>query len=143
MFEGILVNALILLGSLLVLDKASHLTITNSVKVADITGFGKTTIGFLLVAFSTSLPELSVAIFSAIGGDAVGVAVGNALGSNIVNVGLILGLCIILATLRKPETIKLIPFMTKEEFGSLHFGLFVASLIPLTLLYIGFASRFI
>ena len=144
MFEGMLINALILLGSLLILGKASHLTITNSVKVADITGFGKTTIGFILVAFSTSLPELSVSIFSAIGGEAVGVAIGNVLGSNIVNVCLILGICIFLATMKSPkESVKLIPFMTKEEFGSLHFGLFVASIIPLALLYLGYASRYI
>jgi len=144
LFEGMLINALILLGSLLILGKASHLTITNSVKVADITGFGKTTIGFILVAFSTSLPELSVSIFSAIGGEAVGVAIGNVLGSNIVNVCLILGICIFLATMKSPkESVKLIPFMTKEEFGSLHFGLFVASIIPLALLYLGYASRYI
>lgn len=146
MFEGILVNALILVASLIVLNKASHLTITNSVKVADITGFGKTTIGFILVAFSTSLPELSVSIFSAVGGGAVGVAIGNALGSNIANVCLILGVCILMATFKNARTIKLVPVMTKEEFGSLHFGLFIASIIPLTLLYIGdigYASRFI
>jgi cation:H+ antiporter len=33
--------------------------------------------------------------------------------------------------------------MAKEEIGSLYFGLFVASIIPLTLLYIGYASQFI
>lgn len=143
MFEGLLINALILLASLLILDKASHLAIINSVKVADMTGFGKTTIGFILLAFSTSLPELSVAIFSAIGGGAIGVAVGNALGSNIVNVCLILGVCIVLVSLKKSKATGLVPFMTKEEIGSLHFGLFVASLVPLSLMYIGYASRFI
>jgi cation:H+ antiporter len=33
--------------------------------------------------------------------------------------------------------------MAKEEIGSLHFGLFIASIVPLALLYIGYASRFI
>jgi cation:H+ antiporter len=113
------------------------------VKVADMTGFGKTTIGFILLAFSTSLPELSVAIFSAIGGGAIGVAIGNALGSNIVNVCLILGVCVLLGTLRNSKATGLVPFMTKEEIGSLHFGLFVASIVPLSLMYIGYASRFI
>lgn len=143
LFEGLLINALILLGSLLVLDKASDWTITNSAKIADITGFGKTTVGFILVAFSTSLPELSVAIFSAIGGEAVGVAVGNVLGSNIVNVCLILGLCFLIVTLKNSNKVKLLPSIAKEEIGSLYFGLFVASIIPLTLLYIGYASRFV
>ncbi|MGB9756697.1 MAG: sodium:calcium antiporter, partial [Candidatus Bathyarchaeales archaeon] len=143
MFEGMLVNALILLASLLTLDKASDWTITNSVRVADITGFGKTTVGFILVAFATSLPELSVSIFAAIGQESIGVAIGNVLGSNIVNVCLILGLCFIMAALKNSNYTTLIPAMAKEDVGSLYFGLFVASIIPLTLLYIGYASRFI
>jgi cation:H+ antiporter len=85
---------------MLVLDKSSDLTIDNSVKVAEITGLGKTTIGFLLVASFTTLPELSVSIFSVADPEAIGVAIGNALGSNIVNVCLILGLCFLLVSLK-------------------------------------------
>ena len=145
MFEGLglLGNSLILLASLVVLDKASDWAITNSVKIADITGVGKTTIGFILVAFSTSLPELCVSIFAAIGGESIGVAIGNVLGSNIVNICLILGVCFLIAALKSSETVKLAPFMAKEEIGTLYFGLFVASVVPLVLLYIGFASRVI
>jgi len=138
-----LINALILLASLIVLNKASDLTITNSVKVADITGFGKTTVGFILVAFSTSLPELLVAIFSAISPENIGIAIGNVLGSNIVNICLILGICFLFVALRNSNNAKLLPSLAKEEIGSLYFGLFVASIVPLTLLYIGFASQFI
>jgi cation:H+ antiporter len=139
---GLLGNTLILLASLLALDKASDWTITNSIKVADVTGFGKTTVGFILVAFSTSLPELCVSIFAAIGQESIGVAIGNVLGSNIVNICLILGLCFLLVTLKSPKYVSVYPSMAKEEIGSLYFGLFVASIIPLALLYIGFASRF-
>ena len=78
---GLWGNVLVLFGALAVLAKASDVAINNSVKVADITGFGRTTIGFILVAFSTSLPELLVAVFAAIRQEAVGVAVGNVLGS--------------------------------------------------------------
>jgi len=140
---GLLGNALILIASLLVLDKASDLTITNSVKVAGITGFGKTTVGFILVAFSTSLPELLVAIFSAVNPGTIGVAIGNVLGSNIVNICLILGICFLLVVLKNSEKLTLLPSMAKEEIGSLYFGLFVASMVPLTLLYIGYGSQFI
>jgi cation:H+ antiporter len=145
LFEGLglLGNALILLASLVVLDKASDWAITNSVKIADITGFGKTTIGFILVAFSTSLPELCVSIFAAIGDESIGVAIGNVLGSNIVNICLILGVCFLIVALKSSETVKLVPAMAKEEVGTLYFGLFVASVVPLVLLYIGYASRVI
>jgi len=140
---GLLGNALILLASLVALGKASDVTITNSVKIADITGFGKTTVGFILVAFSTSLPELCVAIFAAIGQETIGVAIGNVLGSNIVNICLILGICFLIITLKNSDHVTLLPSMAKEEIGSLYFGLFIASIIPLTLLYIGYASQFI
>jgi len=143
LFEGLLVNALILLASLLVLDKASDLTISNSVKVAAITGFGKTTVGFILVAFATSLPELLVSIFSAIYPETIGIAIGNVLGSNIVNICLILGICFLLVALRSSNYACLLPSMAKEEMGNLYFGLFIASIIPLTLIYIGYASQFI
>jgi len=33
--------------------------------------------------------------------------------------------------------------MAKEELGNLYFGLFIASIVPLTLIYIGYASRFV
>jgi len=137
--EGPLINILILVVALVVLDKASDSTIDNAVKVADVTGSGKTTIGFILVAFCTSLPALSVSIFSALT-DRMGVAIGNVLGSNIVNICLILGICLVLVALRKLGGAKLLTSIAKEEIGSLYFGLFVGSAIPLALIYIGYAG---
>jgi len=143
MFEewGLLGNALILIASLAALSKSSDWTINNSVKVAEITGVGKTTVGFILVAFSTSLPELFVAVFAAIDQESIGVAIGNVIGSNIVNICLILGTCFLLVALKTRHAVFL-PTMAKEEIGSLYFGLFIASIVPLTLLYLGYASRF-
>lgn len=144
MFEwlGLLGNVVILVAALIALDRASGLTISNSVNLTGVTGFGKTTIGFILVAFSTSLPELFVAIFAVIQPDNVGVSIGNVLGSNIVNICLILGVCFVLMALKCPNRICFLPTMAKEEMGSLYFGLLVASIVPLTLLYIGYASQF-
>jgi len=121
----------------------SEFTIRNSVKISDITGFGKTTIGFVLVGFSTSLPELSVSVFAVANPESVGVSIGNVLGSNIVNIALILGVCILIIVLRRPRYPSFLLTLAKEEMGNLHFGLFIASIIPLALLYIGYASRFI
>ena len=112
MFEGwltdtwlIIANALLLLISLIILDKASHVTITNAIKVSSVTGFGKTTVGFFLVGFSTSLPELCVSVIAALSyGQTLGVAVGNVLGSNIVNACLIIGMAVILMELKTSRT---------------------------------------
>jgi len=140
---GLVPNIIILLAALAALGKASDLTITHSINVASVTGLGKTTVGFILVAFSTSLPELFVAIFAVLNAENVGVSIGNVLGSNIVNVCLILGVCFLLISLKYPEKSRVLPKMAKEELGSLYFGLFIASIVPLALIYIGYASQFV
>ena len=47
-------------------------------------------IGLTVVAFATSAPEILVSVFASVRGQP-GLAIGNAIGSNIVNVGLVLG----------------------------------------------------
>ncbi len=145
MFEelGMLGNALVLLVAILALVKSSDVVVTNAVKLSGATGFGKTTIGFLLVAFSTTLPELFVSVFSAVDPEKIGVALGNALGSNVTNIALILGICFFIVVMKKSGSAQLSSGTTKEEFKRLHFGLFVASIVPLALLYIGYASQII
>jgi cation:H+ antiporter len=140
---GLIGNTIVLVVSLLILNRASNSTITNSVKIADMTGLGKTTVGFILVAFSTSLPEFFVAIFAIFQPENVGVSVGNVLGSNIVNICLILGICFLIMAWKSPKRLAILPMITKEEMGKLYFGLFVASIIPLSLLFLGNASQFI
>ena len=53
-------------------------------------GVSSLIIGLTIVGFGTSAPEILVSISAAINGNP-GIAVGNALGSNIANVGLVLG----------------------------------------------------
>ncbi|MCX8152816.1 MAG: sodium:calcium antiporter [Candidatus Bathyarchaeota archaeon] len=145
MFEelGLIGNMAILIAALVALAKASETTITHALNVASVTRLGKTTVGFILVAFSTSLPEFFVAIFSTVNPENVGVSVGNVLGANISNICLILGSCFLLLALKNPRGSFLLPKMAKEEISSLHFGLFIASIVPLTLLYLHHVSRFI
>lgn len=143
MVDGILFNAGILAVALILLSKFSEITIINSERIAEITGFGKTAVGFILIALSTSLPELTVAIFSTANEEAVGVAIGNVLGSNIVNICFVFGVCILYSSWNKLACIDFMPMITREDIKSLQFGLFSASIIPLSLIYLGFASRFI
>ena len=139
---GLIGNSLILLASIIVVVIASEVTINNSIKVSNMTGFGKTTVGFILVGFATSLPELSVVIFGA-SEEKIGVSIGNILGSNITNIALVLGICFLIVAVKCPRFQCMYPAMAKEEIGNLYFGLFIASLIPLTLLYLGQVSQFI
>lgn len=132
-------NLMVILGSLIVLDQASHWAITNAIKVSDITQLGKTAVGFSILAFSTSVPELSVALIAAWTGEGA-ISVGNVLGSNIVNVSLIVGLAAVIISLKRPSAGNVIPLLAKEELSSLYFGVFLSSVIPLSLLYLIEAS---
>ena len=145
MFEhlGALGNVAVLVASLAVLIKASSLAISNSVNLASVTGLGKTKVGFILVAFSTSLPELFVVIFAIMNPETIGISVGNVLGSNIVNICLILGAAFLLMAWKYPDSVGFFTRMARDEVGSLNFGLFVASIVPLVLLYLGYASQIV
>jgi cation:H+ antiporter len=123
--------------------KASNWTITNSINLASATGLGKTKIGFILVAFSTSFPELFVTIFAIWDPKAIGISVGNVLGSNIVNISLILGIGFIIFAIKYPKSAGFFVKMANEEVGSLNFGVLVSSLVPLILLFIGYSSQMI
>lgn len=132
-------NLLIILASLIVLDQTSRFAISNAIKVSNIARLGRTAVGFSLLAFSTSLPELSVALIASSTGEPA-VSVGNVLGSNIVNICLVVGLATFLISLRRQHSANTIPSFDKEEFGGLYFGLFVASIVPLTMVFLVQAS---
>jgi cation:H+ antiporter len=59
-------------------------------------GMSPLLIGVLVMGFGTSLPELLVSIISSAAGNS-GLSLGNAYGSNIINIGLVLGLAAILS----------------------------------------------
>lgn len=61
-------------------------------------GVSKMLIGLTVVSVGTSAPEILVAIFAAIDGNPL-LAVGNAIGSNIANIGLVLGITAMIAPL--------------------------------------------
>lgn len=81
--------ALILLGIAL-LYFGGELLVANSVKLAAAWGLSPLTIGLTVVAFGTSSPELAASLAAAFR-DSAAIAVGAIVGSNISNIGLILG----------------------------------------------------
>lgn len=163
-FTNLIFDIVVIAVSFLVLNWASNLVISNAVKVSNITKLGKTAVGFSLIAFSTSLPELTVAIIAAFSGGAA-ISVGNVFGSNIVNISLVIGLAAVLLHIRKvkgkisyakfflqmwrhinpkkrsqtPE-INVIPSLAKSELSSIYFGIFIASIVPMILIYISGAT---
>ncbi len=82
-FLTVLGFVVVILGAKFLVDGAGFLA--KKLKVSDLV------IGLTVVAFGTSLPELSVNIVASLKGD-TGIALGNILGSNIANIFLILGI---------------------------------------------------
>ncbi len=72
--------------------------IAGAASIADNSGMSKLMIGLTIVAFGTSAPEMLVSLLAAIDGSS-DIAVGNAIGSNITNIGLVLGITAVLVTM--------------------------------------------
>ena len=77
------------MGAVLLYFGADYL-ITGSKSIAEKFNIPPVILGITLVAFGTSLPELLVSIIAILNGDP-GIVVGNVVGSNIANIGLVLG----------------------------------------------------
>lgn len=87
---SIIISALLIIIGILFLVYGSKYFINAAVNIATAYGIPESVIGVSLVAFGTSLPELTVGILSALR-KKVEFALGNVLGSNIYNVLGILG----------------------------------------------------
>lgn len=82
---------LLLLVGFYVLIKGASWLVDGSVGIARRFKIDPLIIGLTIVAFGTSMPELVVNVISALSGDGAGIGLGNIIGSNIANIGLIIG----------------------------------------------------
>ena len=94
-----------------ILIKGADILINGSVSVAKKFKISSIVIGLTIVAFGTSMPELIVNIFASAQGKTE-IAIGNILGSNIINILFILGISAVIypITANKNTVLKEIPF---------------------------------
>ena len=115
-----LVDVLILILGLLLIIKGGDWFVAASVRIAELLRMPRVVIGSTLVSLATTTPELMVSVMAGSKGEP-GLAVGNAIGSCICNVGLILG---IMAALRQVDVhlaALRIPLIALFGFGALLF----------------------
>ena len=119
----ILVQILLLVVGFVMLMKGADWFVDGASKIADKFGIPHIVIGLTIVAFGTSAPEAAVSISAALQGS-VDLAISNVLGSNIMNVLVILGLASIIYPLAVKEScIKFdIPFVIVLSAMLLLFG---------------------
>lgn len=78
-------------GGMVGLALGAHLMVDSAVDLAEYMGISNVVIGLTIVAIGTSLPELAASVVSAAKGEA-DLSVGNAMGSNLLNVLFVVGL---------------------------------------------------
>lgn len=108
---------LILLG-LLLLVVGGEFLVRSSVALSFKLKLSKLVIGMTVVSFATSLPELLVSLHAAINGFS-DIALGNIIGSNIANIGLVLGITAVIS-----------PIIVDKDFYKLNWSmLMITSLL--------------
>lgn len=93
----------LLIAGLIALGLGAEFTVQGAIDVARAFGVSDATIGLTVVAIGTSLPELAATIMAAIRNQP-GLALGNAIGSNIYNIGAVLGITALIAPIQVDKT---------------------------------------
>ena len=112
-----------LISGILLLSFGSNILVNGSQSLAILLGVNEIVIGLTIVATGTSLPELVTSIIAAFKGK-TDLAIGNVIGSNLLNQLLILGSCSIFSGLKgliiDSDLIKVdLPFMLLTTFACL------------------------
>ncbi|MEE2729257.1 MAG: calcium/sodium antiporter [Pseudomonadota bacterium] len=101
-----------IIAGLVLLVWSSDKFVDGAVGLAEGLGMSKAMIGLTIVALGTSAPEIVVSVMSALA-ESPELAFGNAVGSNIANIGLVLGITALIAAL--PVT----PGLLKQDLPAL------------------------
>lgn len=113
----IIIPLLVFIASLYILTKGADFLVDGAADLARFLRVSPILVGLTVVAFGTSLPEFIVSLFAVLTGSA-DISIGNIIGSNIANIGLVIGLSALLVALAvKSETLMYeFPFMIVSSF---------------------------
>lgn len=93
-----LIQIVLFVAGLVVLTAGAEALIRGAVRVARALGVSPFVVGFTVIGFGTSAPELLVSLSAALNGSS-DIALGNVVGSNIANIGLVLAVASIVSPL--------------------------------------------
>ncbi|MCU7890243.1 MAG: calcium/sodium antiporter [Candidatus Thiodiazotropha sp. (ex Ustalcina ferruginea)] len=126
-----LLFSIAILAGLIILVWSADRFISGAAALADNLGVSPMLIGLTVVGLGTSAPEVLVSTMAAVNGNP-GLAIGNAIGSNIANIGLILGFTALIIPLSVHSSV------LKREYPIL----LAVTLLCLLLMWNGELSRF-
>lgn len=99
----ILIQVALLAIGFFMLVKGADYFVEGASSIADHFGIPQIVIGLTIVAFGTSAPEAAISISAALRGNA-GITIGNVVGSNIINILIILGITALITPLAIQKT---------------------------------------
>ena len=99
-----LINVTIIIGTVFALWGGAVWVVESASRIAKKFGLSQLVIGLTVVAIGTSAPEFAVSISAALAGK-LSISVGNVVGSNIFNLGIILGLVAIMSSVKTNKTL--------------------------------------
>ena len=108
----IAVNVLLTIVGLAILCFGGSWLVSGGVAIAKKLRISQMIIGLTIVAYGTSTPELAASMAAAVGSH-TDLILGNVVGSNISNIGMVIGVCAVVCTLvvKKATTRKEVPIM--------------------------------
>lgn len=129
----IIINLLKIIVGFILLIKGADFFVDGAAAIAKKLGVPQIVIGLTIVAMGTSAPEAAVSISAALRGNN-GISIGNVLGSNIMNIMLILGITALISVLTvNKDTVKMdIPFMIISTIIFVAWGCVVGKLTRVT-----------
>ena len=86
-----IVELFIFFAALVIMAKASKMVIDSSLVITEYTGLSQLSIGFIIIALAVSVPDFMVVTMASFAGKS-SLAIGDALGSSIANICLVLGI---------------------------------------------------
>ncbi len=146
--SGVARNLFMLIAGMVILVVGAQFFVGGATAMAEFIGMSDRVIGLTVVAVGTSAPEIATAIASARKGE-TDLAVGNSLGSNLLNIALVLGLTAVISPIQILDTaayrdmaaavlitLALVPFvlkgsMTRAEGAVLSVGYVLYMLAPM------------
>jgi len=116
--------------SLAILARFSYLSIVSIEDLIELSGLNEAAAGFIILSVMTSIPEMTVAAFSILQGSP-GISIGDLLGSNMFNIGMVVGLIAMVSPLKRVRSGFLV------EIADI---LFFSSVVPIVLAFPFFSA---
>ena len=106
------INAVLTIVGLVILCFGANWLVSGGVAIAKKLRISQMIIGLTIVAYGTSTPELAASMAAAVGSH-TDLILGNIVGSNISNIGMVIGICAVVSPLvvKKATTRKEVPIM--------------------------------